>query len=124
MLKLTRDSARGDPPTARAIYIHRVWPTWFHWVTTWHIFSCFVLAQRSSSRNVVSNLNRPGWPNSVYRWLCLLVQARAIYKQSLANLVTLGHNMAYILLFCACPAKHQSTNYDQLKLGWPNSHNQ
>ena len=39
---------------------HRVWPTWFHWVTTWHIFFCFVLAQQSSSRHSVSNSNRVG----------------------------------------------------------------
>ena len=46
---------------------------------------------------------------------------RAIYIQSLANLVSLGHNMAYILLFCACPTRQKSPYCVQLEPSWPNS---
>lgn len=37
------------------------------------------------------------------------VFSRAIYKQGVANLIPVGHNMADILLFCACPTKQLAT---------------
>lgn len=44
---------------------------------------------------------------------------RSIYPQSLANLVSPGHNMAHIPLFCACPKNHYSPHCAHLV--WPNS---
>ena len=49
--------------------VYRVWPTWFHWVVTWRIFFCFLLAQQSSTVVAMLCPTRTGLAKLWYRWL-------------------------------------------------------